>query len=161
MIRVNTIRDEVCLDPQDLDHNVYSYIKKHVSEKNNQRCHRQYGYILNISDDTIRILGNTISRVDEKIIVQVEYNAKTLLLEVDDILEANINIIMSCGIFLNIHNVIDILVTKDKLEKQGFRLYEDHVQRQDSKYSKGDKLKIQIVKTKYDKGKFLYIADVV
>lgn len=161
MIEVRKIRDEVSLTPEQLDSNIYKHITKSVNNKNIKKCHKEYGYILNIKEDNVKVLDNELSRTDDKVIVTVEYEAETLFLHVGDEIDASINVIMSCGVFLNIHNVIDILITKDTLDTKQIIIYDEYLMSNDTKYIKGDSMKIRIIKSKYDKGKFLYIAEVV
>lgn len=158
---LKTIHDTISIDPTQLTTNIFSYIKNIVNKKNKLTCHKQYGYILDIQDENIKIIENEISPIDHNIIVKVKYTANTLLPRVGDIMDGVINVVLSCGVFFKVCDVIDVLVTRTSLESNQFVLKDNYIVKNKKKYAQGDHLKIKIVKSKYDHGKFIYIAELV
>ena len=161
MIKEQQIEDQFVLHPKQLDSNVYKHIYNTILEKNKNSCNSQCGYILDISEDDIQIINNQVSRINENIVVTVKYRAKTCLPMVGDTINANINVIMECGIFFEIYDVVNILVMKHELELKGYTLTNDSLIHEQYKtvYSKGDRMKIRITKSKFDNGKFIYIGE--
>ncbi len=114
------ITEYIGLEPEFLSKNMLKpKILESIDEKFFGKCHSKYGFIIKIFKDTVIILENYISSIDNNVNFKVEFNAQIILPEVGQVIKCKVDMIFNHGIFASIHN-LKLLVPKTQLSKYEF-----------------------------------------
>ena len=156
------ITEYVGLEPEFLSKNMLKpKILESIDEKFLGKCHSKYGFIIKIFKDTVIILENYISSIDNNVNFKVEFNAQIILPEVGQVIKCKVDMIFNHGIFASIHN-LKLLVPKTQLSKYEFTTNVDNnpiYKSAKRKIEKDNEIECKINAVRYDKKQYSCIGE--
>ena len=125
-------------------------LKKQIEDMDTKLCTKEYGYV--IKTGKYKIEKNTISPADSSLIISVNIDSKILKPEVGNRYKGKVSVMFPNGIFLEIKNVLKVLITISSLEEKGYKfsLAKKCFVKNGKKIKRGDKLNIKIECAKFE-----------
>lgn len=152
MSSIVTIETKIPLESSFLNKKLYRNILKKLDNAVVNKCTKDHGYFLRIIR-LKRVKDNYISSNCENMFI-VEYEAEVLKPEIGNIVEGTICMVFAGGIFLNIQNVMKILVPLSKLEGYSHDPANESFKSKKDKLTVGQNVKVKIEGVKYTKENF-------
>lgn len=147
----------------DTENKLKNYIEKYLKDKYIGKTFKKYGSInsINLTD----IKPYKISRITCFPIYIVSFTAVCTKPEIGQIIEANVNKLTPAFIVLDVGEGIAIVITKDGLEKKGFKynetgFYQKGKNKNGIRIEYNTKIKIKIINIKYN-NRYLCIGELI
>lgn len=135
---------------------LFKNLKEHLFNKLKRiyenECTKDNGYFLNINK-ILKIKDNFISSNCENIF-NVEFEAETLKPEIGKKIKGTVCMIFSGGIFINVENIMKILIPESNLKEYKFDQSETCFKGKNNTIKKDDDITVCISGVKYSKKKF-------
>jgi len=110
MIETVVYQKKICVNPEFLTNDFNKYLLNVTKEEvEKESCKKELGYILNFKK-LKNIKDNYISSVNTDIVFIVECEIEVLRPEINDIFSGNVCMIYSLGLFLNIKDIMKVLI---------------------------------------------------
>jgi len=156
MIETVVYQKKICVNPEFLTNDFNKYLLNVTKEEvEKESCKKELGYILNFKK-LKNIKDNYISSVNTDIVFIVECEIEVLRPEINDIFSGNVCMIYSLGLFLNIKDIMKVLIPVKtlviNLKKKHKKIYFNKKNKKEIK--EGDEIKVKITGVKYSKKNF-------
>ena len=136
-----------------LQGDVRENIKGKIIEELVGKCDKDYGYIIDVID--IKDIKDIImSRSNTNFVVKPTITIKYVKPEIDDIFTGNVKYIFQRGVFINVMDKFDCLITVDKLTEHGFNFKEDKFVKDDYALETDTKVKVKIIAISFNKNTY-------
>lgn len=158
MTTVKIIR-KISISPKYLDKNISKHLLERVRGIYQSKCTKQLGYFLEIPKIT-KILGNSISTASGSIIFKVEFEAKTLLPQINMEVDGTVCMVMETGLLAEVADRMNVMITRNNLLENKYKYDEDKniFKKKKETIVRGDKIKIKLTNIKYEESKFICIG---
>lgn len=104
-----TYSKQIAIEPSKLNNNLIPYIKETL-DKNIGNCTKKDGYILEIGD-ILSFKSMPISRASGEIVVEVSYQANTILPKLGDTFTGTVKMAFKYGILVSVNDILKVLIT--------------------------------------------------
>lgn len=157
---LTVIKRNVCIQPKYLDKNINTHILKKLQDSTRGECSKKNGHILEVTR-IVENYGNRISSANSDIIFDIEFEAKVVKPEQGQIMEGIVCMISKDGIFVQIENVLKILIPPSSLSEYELDPTSSFYSKDEDTIERKDTVKVKISATKYSKKKFSVIGSLV
>jgi DNA-directed RNA polymerase subunit E'/Rpb7 len=154
------IKERVCLKPNHLDKNMYQHLLDKIKDKYEMKCNKEYGYIIKVN--SIKKIHKTqISAANSDIVCTVDFDCDTLLPDVGLILEGIVCMIIDKGIFINVKDMLKVLITSNSLKDYEYEATSNYYFKKSKKIQKNDVCKFRITGVMYSKHNFSCLGELI
>jgi DNA-directed RNA polymerase subunit E'/Rpb7 len=154
------LSERVCLKPNHLDKNMYNHLLNKIKDKYEMKCTKEHGYIIKVN--SIKKIHKTqISAANSDIVCTVDFDCDTLLPFVGLVLEGNVCMIIDKGIFINVKDLLKVLITINSLKDYEYDATSNSYFNKTKKIEKSDVCKFRITGVMYSKHNFSCLGELI
>ena len=152
MTTIVVLEKKISIESEFLFKNLKEHLFNKLKRMYENECTKDNGYFLKINK-ILRIKDNFISSNCENIF-NVEFEAETLKPEIGKKINGTVCMIFSGGIFVNVENMMKILIPESNLKDYKFDQTETSFKCKNKTIKKDDDITVCISGVKYSKKKF-------
>tara|TARA_Y100000389_G_scaffold199548_1_gene238153 strand:- start:1440 stop:1922 length:483 start_codon:yes stop_codon:yes gene_type:complete len=160
MIETVEIRRNICLDHKNMNKNYKDFLLSKIKKITKNECTKKYGHIIDVKEIK-EILDNKISAAKSSLIFDLIFIADILKPEIGKEIMATVCMITENGIFLEVHEKLNILIPLNELTE--YKLQDDkYINKKNKKSIKyNDTIKVGIKAVKYYNQNFSCIGYII